>query len=499
MASVKRAAPVVSMLGLLVVAVAITASAEPTQTTGAAARAVAVRVSAAGQAGGVTGAVSAPPDAVAFGDGFAYPADGSIARTGSVTASASVVTDAVANARISADVTGISLFNGEITIDAVAVRAKAAASVEAAGVDFAGSGVTNVVALGTPVTPGANARFALGDWGYLVTLEQASSPGESSDGKSHSASIAGVVVRLTADHGGLAAGSEIAIGYGEVSAEAKRPPAPAAATTKPKPASPQAQGTPKPTVKAPPRKKAPDPERPVFGGQAPVKTPPKVTAKLTPGRYVFPVYGPSSYSDTFGAPRATVAWHHGIDVFAPLGAPLLAVTDGTVYSVGWNDIGGNRLWLRDNRGNEFYYAHLSAFSPLAVNGAIVKAGDVLGFVGTSGDAEGTPPHLHFEVHPRQLLHLGYDGVVNAYPYLNAWQRVLDLRFPAFATGFASSVSAAANVPAPGAILLSVSDISRASGLEPGALQAAIADLAAGEGDGSFVGGAPALERGASGR
>jgi hypothetical protein len=239
-------------------------------------------------------------------------------------------------------------------------------------------------------------------------------------------------------------------------------------------------------VRKPLRKRAPDPERPLFGGQAPVKRPPKVKAKLTEGRYVFPVYGPASYSDTYGAPRATVSWHHGIDIFAPLGAPLLAVTDGTVYSVGWNDIGGNRLWLRDNRGNEYYYAHLSAFSPLAVNGAIVRAGDVLGFLGNTGDAEGTPPHLHFEIHPRQLLDLGYDGVINAYPYLNAWQRVLDLRFPAFATGFASSVSAAANVPAPGAILLSVTDISRADGLEPGALEAAIADFAAGEGDGSFV-------------
>ena len=49
-----------------------------------------------------------------------------------------------------------------------------------------------------------------------------------------------------------------------------------------------------------------------------------------------------------------------------------------MFSVGWNDIGGWRLWLRDRAGNEFYYAHLSAYSPLAVNGRQVKAGDVLG-------------------------------------------------------------------------------------------------------------------------
>ena len=92
-------------------------------------------------------------------------------------------------------------------------------------------------------------------------------------------------------------------------------------------------------------------------------------------------------------------WHHGDDIFAPLGAPILACADGIVFSVGWNDIGGNRLWLRDSQGNEFYYAHLSAFSPLAKNGALVKAGEVLGFVGNTGDAAGTPTHLHFEVHP----------------------------------------------------------------------------------------------------
>ena len=482
----RRLAPALALLVVLVCGLALAAAAEPTQTTGATARAVALRVTAAGQAGAVTGAVTAPPDAVAFGDGFAYPADGSIVRTGSVTASASVVTDAIANARVSTDVASIVLFNGEITIDAVAMRAKAAASTEAAGADFTGSAVTNLVALGTLLAAAANARFPLADWGYLVTLEQVSTPADVDTGRGHSASVAGVVVRLTADHGGLPAGSEIAIGFGQVSAEAKAPAAPPVPTTAPKPPG-EPQSAPKPVVRTPPRKAAPDPERPLFGGRAPVRRPPKVTAKLTPGRYVFPVYGPASYSDSFGAPRATVSWHHGIDIFAPLGAPLLAVTDGTVYSVGWNDIGGNRLWLRDHRGNEYYYAHLSAFSPLAVNGAIVRAGDVLGFIGTTGDAEGTPPHLHFEVHPRQLLHLGYDGVVNAYPYLNAWRRVLDLRFPAFATGFAPRVSAAANVPAPGAILLSVSDISHANGLEPGALEAAIADTAAGEGDGSFVG------------
>ena len=136
--------------------------------------------------------------------------------------------------------------------------------------------------------------------------------------------------------------------------------------------------------------------------------------------YAFPIAGEASFSDSFGVPRTTT-WHHGIDVFAERGTPLVAVADGTLSNVGWNDVGGNRLWLRDAAGNEFYYAHLAGFSPLAREGAVVRVGDVLGFVGDTGDAKGTPPHLHFEVHPPELSDQGYDGVVNPYPYLVAWR------------------------------------------------------------------------------
>ena len=159
---------------------------------------------------------------------------------------------------------------------------------------------------------------------------------------------------------------------------------------------------------------------------------------LTAGPYVFPVFGPSSYVDTFGAPRADVAYHHGDDIFGALGQPLLAVADGIVFSVGWNKLGGNRVWLRDDQGNLYYYAHLSAFSIDVTNGAHVKAGDVVGFMGDSGDAEGTPVHLHFEIHPVSLLYLDYDGAVNPTPYLDAWKHLQELTSPAGA-GWAPSV------------------------------------------------------------
>jgi hypothetical protein len=138
-------------------------------------------------------------------------------------------------------------------------------------------------------------------------------------------------------------------------------------------------------------------------------------------------------------------------------------------------VGGNRLWLADTAGNQFYYAHLSAFSTLARNGAKVQAGDVLGFVGNTGDAQGTPYHLHFEVHPVQLLWRGYDGAVNPTKYLDAWKRLQEIRFDA-ASGWAPPNSSA-NAPQPGAILLQSKDISSGTGLEPRSLQRAMAPLA----------------------
>ena len=200
-----------------------------------------------------------------------------------------------------------------------------------------------------------------------------------------------------------------------------------------------------------------------------------MTARLTQGGYVFPVYGPAGFGDTFGASRPNVSggWHHGEDIVAPLGTPLLAVADGTLFSVGWNNIGGWRLWLRDDAGNEFYYAHLSAYSTLAVAGAGCKAGDVVGFLGKSGDAEASIPHLHFEIHPASLLSLGYDGAVAPYPFLIAWRRADDVvvreRAPVL---IRDGVPVAA--PRAGAVLLEASDISSTSGLVPGALERSFA-------------------------
>ncbi len=160
---------------------------------------------------------------------------------------------------------------------------------------------------------------------------------------------------------------------------------------------------------------------------------------------MFPVLGDVSFTDDYGAPRAVTGWHHGNDLFADTGTPLLAVTDGTLGRVGVNTLGGNRLWLTDGAGNQFYYAHMSGYAPGAVNGARVRAGEVIGFVGNTGQAITTPPHLHFEIHP------GGGDSVNPYPYLIAWQRGAPV---ARAFRVAESVGGSAPAPATGAVLVS---------------------------------------------
>jgi murein DD-endopeptidase MepM/ murein hydrolase activator NlpD len=206
-----------------------------------------------------------------------------------------------------------------------------------------------------------------------------------------------------------------------------------------------------------------------------VRVAPAVTARLTSGGFAFPIAGTASFGDSFGAPRpdAPGGWHHGEDLFAPLGTPVLAVADGVLHTIGFNRLGGYRLWLRDRDGNQFYYAHLSAYSPLAVEGRSVRAGDVIGFVGDTGDADGGAPHLHFEIHPASMLGLGYDGVVAPYPILLAWQRVRDVSFAAGRI-YAPAGGGLPSLPLPGAVLVEVDDIAATSGLVPGALERALA-------------------------
>jgi peptidase M23-like protein len=461
-----RVSPITALAAACALTLALGASdGSADRSAGATARAWAIKVIVPGQPGGGSPVYTAPGDAVVFGGAFAYPEDGSVVTATSITTSVSATSGVQASAGATAQVTSLSLFKGEITAQTVTGETHASAGAASASGDTGVTGIDQLVVLGQPVTPAANQQIPLADWGYAIALEQ---KGQRLDKPTpgHHDFVTALDVFLTADHGGLPAQSEIQIGYAEANAQASEPP-------------------PLPTAPSQPTTTRAKPHEPKNDGLPPVLSRPLTTTPEQNGQgYVFPIYGQSSYGDTYGALRGDVSggWHHGDDIFATLGAPVLAVAHGTVFSVGWNKIGGWRLWLRDDRGWEYYYAHLSAYSPLAVNGAVVEAGDVLGFVGNTGDAQGTPYHLHFEVHPVQLLGLGYDGAVDPTKYLDAWRRLEDVRFDA-ATGWMPPNRA--NAPKAGAILLQSSDISSASGLDPASLQRAIAPSAT-EGEGGLL-------------
>jgi murein DD-endopeptidase MepM/ murein hydrolase activator NlpD len=116
----------------------------------------------------------------------------------------------------------------------------------------------------------------------------------------------------------------------------------------------------------------------------------------------FPVQGPCAYIDTFGAPRSGGRNHEGVDLIARSGLYIYAAVDGTLtkkYVDAPGSLSGNgwRLTSADDSGTYFLYAHLSAYAGGLAVGSKVRAGQIIGFVGMTGDAGS--PHLHFEVHP----------------------------------------------------------------------------------------------------
>src|SRR6266542_97311 len=443
-------------LGTFALALGPASGSRPAVQPLATAQALAIKIVVPGQPDAISAPVTAPKNAVGCGAGFSYPADGSALTSGSVTSRAAADPPETPTASAGAQVTDLSLFGGEVTVQRVNANVTAAASADGARGEFNGTGVTGI---GGSAVVGDQ----LGDWGRLRLGNGVGKSSDTSAWHAWQGSVAALDIKLVADRGGLPAGSEIIVGYATARVQAR--------------ILDQADGSDDAGRAGHKQSRASKPKK---IPRLPFGKIPNVQPKLTAGHYVFPVYGVAYYSDTFGAPRADVAWHHGDDIFAPLGAPVLAVADGTVFSIGWNPIGGWRLWLRDHEGNQFYYAHLSAYSPYAVNGAQVRAGTVLGFVGKSGDAEGTPTHLHFEVHPVMLLPLGYDGAVDPTPYLDAWRRLQDIRFSTAGEWLpALARLSSGRAPRAGAILLQMSDISSASGLDPGSLRRVLAPVSRG--------------------
>lgn len=129
--------------------------------------------------------------------------------------------------------------------------------------------------------------------------------------------------------------------------------------------------------------------------------------------YGFPVSGATNKNiqSFWGATRdGGKRSHEGVDIFAERGTPILAVTDGRISSTGNRGLGGKQVWLRDGIfGSSIYYAHLDSIA--TSSGKRVKKGDTLGFVGNTGNARTTAPHLHFGIYK------GYSGAINPLPFI----------------------------------------------------------------------------------
>jgi len=183
---------------------------------------------------------------------------------------------------------------------------------------------------------------------------------------------------------------------------------------------------------------------------------PLIDLGLTPGQAAlsgmgrFPVGGYASWSDDWLYPRfdGTFHLHQGNDVFAVLGTPVRSPADGTLRQA--NDpLGGTVLFITETDGTYYYLAHLSAYAPGESPVQRVATGQLVGFVGNTGDAAGGPTHLHFEVHPRG------GAAVDPKPFLDSWvtqaiaavPRVVQQLFPGSAAGRVGSAAAGLALPA----------------------------------------------------
>jgi murein DD-endopeptidase MepM/ murein hydrolase activator NlpD len=115
-------------------------------------------------------------------------------------------------------------------------------------------------------------------------------------------------------------------------------------------------------------------------------------------------------ANTWHAPRGSNRLHEGQDIFAPRGTPTYSATRGYIYNIGQNGLGGQTVSVIGAGGRVYYYAHFDSYAPGIAEGDYVTPQTVLGYVGTTGNAQGTPPHLHFGVYTPS-------GAINPLPLL----------------------------------------------------------------------------------
>lgn len=116
-------------------------------------------------------------------------------------------------------------------------------------------------------------------------------------------------------------------------------------------------------------------------------------------------------TNTWHAPRGANRLHEGQDIFAPRGTPTYSASPGYIYSIGENRLGGQTVSVIGAGGRVYYYAHFDSYAAGISEGDYVTPQTVLGYVGTTGNAQGTPPHLHFGVYSNS-------GAINPLPLLS---------------------------------------------------------------------------------
>lgn len=118
----------------------------------------------------------------------------------------------------------------------------------------------------------------------------------------------------------------------------------------------------------------------------------------------------SQIANTWGAARGEGRSHEGQDIFAPKGTPILSATSGYVVKIGDDSLGGRTVSVVGDGGRKYYYAHLDSYARNLEVGDFVTRQTVLGYVGATGNADGTPAHLHFGVYTAR-------GAINPLPLL----------------------------------------------------------------------------------
>ncbi len=132
-----------------------------------------------------------------------------------------------------------------------------------------------------------------------------------------------------------------------------------------------------------------------------------VGPEVTPG-FICPVAGASRFVDSWGAPRSGGRTHKGVDMMAARGTKLVAVGDGYIR-ISYGSLGGNIVWLHADHGVSYFYAHLDSYPSGLVDGQRVGRGQVIGYVGDTGNPAPGAYHLHFGIYP------GGSTAVNPYP------------------------------------------------------------------------------------